>query len=139
MNAADAEFARRTLGSCDTASDFARALLTPTTQKLALTTGFHFRRQVDFLRDRAGAVAIDHLIPFERLDNAPGRMQKILDRPIQLPAVNRSASGDSDAYSLDDEARRIVEAIYEEDGRLHRDALWNDSADAARDGASPAH
>jgi hypothetical protein len=139
MNAADAEFARRTLGSCDTASDFARALLTPTTQKLALTTGFHFRRQVDFLRDRAGAVAIDHLIPFERLDNAPGRMQKILDRPFQLPAVNRSASSDSDAYSLDDEARRIVEAIYEEDGRLHRDALWNDSADAARDGASPAH
>ena len=31
------------------------------------------------------------------------------------------------------------EAVYEEDGRLHRDSLWNDSADAARDGASLAH
>lgn len=132
MNAADVAFARSTIGSCDTASEFARALLSPTTQNLALTTGFHFRRQVDFLRDRKGAIAIDQLIPFERLDDAASRMQKILGRPFCLPFVNQSASGRRERQGLDEESRCIVQAIYEEDGRLYRDTLRQFSAEKSR-------
>jgi hypothetical protein len=120
MNASDAQFAREVLGGCDTASDFARALLTPSVASRALQGGFHFRRQADFLRDRSGTLAIDLLIPFERLDDAAAPMAAILGRPFTLPKVNESPGTREE---LSDEAQTIVESIYAEDIRIHQDAL----------------
>jgi hypothetical protein len=125
MNAADASFARDVVGNNATANDFSRALLTPDVATRALESGFHFRRQVDFLRDRAGSIAIDLLIPFERLDDAAVHMAGILGRPFTLPQVNESVlTGET----LNDESRRIIERIYAEDIIIHRAALKNFAA-----------
>jgi hypothetical protein len=136
MTATAVGFARSTLELCESARDFARTLLTPTTQHLALITGFHFRRQVDCFRDGTGAVAIVYSITFERIVDAAIRMQKIPGRPSQLSAVNRSAFKDGEPDRLDDEARHIAESLYAEDGRLNRDPLLNDSGGAAKHGDS---
>ncbi|MFM8497706.1 MAG: class I SAM-dependent methyltransferase [Planctomycetia bacterium] len=120
MNAADARFARDVIGSSSTCSQFAQALLTPDVASRALDSGFHFRRQVDFLRDRSGRIAIDLLVPFERLDAAAPHVACVIGRPFTLPRVNETPGA---REQLTDEARTIVERIYADDVRIHRNAL----------------
>lgn len=120
MNAVDARFARDVIGGAATASDFARALLTPDVASRALESGFHFRRQADFLRDRSGTIAIDLLIPFERLDAAAQHVASVVGRPFTLPRVNETPGA---REQLTDKARTIVEQIYADDIRIHRAAL----------------
>lgn len=123
MNAADADFARDVLADCRSPSEFALRLLTPSAQEQALTTGFHFRRQRDFLVGRDGRVRIDFLIPYDRLDEAQRRMAEFLGRPFELPAANRTAGGRRGELSSD--ARDIVERLYADDIRLYREAQAN--------------
>jgi hypothetical protein len=120
MNAADTEYSRAVIGECVNPSEFAAALLTPAIQKKALTTGFHFRPQVEFVRDRSGSIAVDCLIPFERLDDAATRMADILGRPFHLPHVNKTDREDGNVTA---EARSIIERLYAADGAMHRETL----------------
>lgn len=120
MNEEDARFALDVIGGAGSGSEFARALLTPDVAKRALETGYHFRRQADFLRDHSGKIAIDLLVPFERLDDAAALIAARLGRPFTLPRINESPRTEE---GLTDEARTIVERIYADDIRVHRAAL----------------
>lgn len=120
MNSFDAEFASKYLQSFSTAGELVDAIERPDVQRWLLGEGFHFRRQADFLRDRSGAVRIDYLFAYERLDEAAVRLSELLGRPIIFPHLNRT---ERPASSLDTRQRELVLATYAEDAALHEQAL----------------
>lgn len=120
MNSFDAEFASRYLQPFATPGDLADAMERTDVQRWLLCEGFHFRPQADFLRDRSGAVRIDHLFAYERLDDAAARLSDILGRSITFPHLNRTDRPD---LSLTNQQVRRVRSIYAEDVALHQQAL----------------
>jgi hypothetical protein len=120
MNAFDADFAVRLLGPYASAGELADALERPEVRRRFLGEGYHFRRQSDFLQDRKGAVRIDHLFAFERMDEAAARLSELLGRPVRLPHLNRTGRTDS---TLTPRQREIVLESYAEDVDLHELAM----------------
>ena len=119
MNPADEAFHRRYLARFGSCQALARALVDPTLQQTLLTEGYHFRKQIDFVRNTGGTVGVDFLIPFERLGEGVARVAGRIGRPLALPGFNRTASPKP---ILDEEARRLIEAVYRDDLELWRRA-----------------
>jgi hypothetical protein len=117
MNNTDQEFAQRFLDPYASCDDLAKALIDPALQNALLSDGWHFRRQVDFVRGIRGAVNVDVLIPFERLDEGVSHLARRINRPISLPAFNRTGSPKP---LMDKHSVQVIEAIYREDFEL-----WN--------------
>lgn len=122
MNAEDAEFHRRHLARFGSCGDLARAMIDPTLQEALLTQGYHFRRQVDFVRDVHGGIGVDFLIPYERLGEGVERVSRRIGRPLDLPLFNRTAAP---RETVDAEARRVLESVYRDDV-----ALWQRAREA---------
>lgn len=120
INAHDAEFAGRFLAPYTTAGDLADVIERPNVRRWLLHEGYHFRAQVDFLRDRSGRVRIDHLFAYERLDEAAARLSELIGRPVRLPHLNQTARAES---TLTDRQRTLVLTTYAEDADLHVRAL----------------
>lgn len=118
-NSFDVDFAARHLQSFATAGDLADAIERADVQRWLFGEGFHFRRQTDFLRDRSGAVQIDYLFAYERLDDAATRLSEILGRPIRFPHLNRTDRPDSPLTTRQVE---LVKSAYAEDVGLHKRA-----------------
>lgn len=126
MNPFDADFAGRYLRPFVTAGDLADAIVDVDVRRWLLEEGVHFRPQVDFLRDRSGAVRIDHLFAYERLDDAAMWLSDILGRPVSFPNINRT---ERPATTLTSRQREIVLAMYAEDLALHARSLADHGLD----------
>ena len=120
MNEFDAEFAARYLQPYATPGDLADAIGREDVRRWLLREGFHFRRQVDFIRGLNGKIQIDHLFAWERLEEASTELSKILGRPIRFPQLNRTARG---GPLLSPQQVDQIRSTYSEDIALHQRIL----------------
>jgi hypothetical protein len=117
MNESDRAFALKHLNDFNEPSELACALVDPGLQSHVLSY-FHFKKQVDFLKDTSGRIAINCLVRLEDLSRAEKWASKKVGHQINFDQLNPGSTlakqCDIDKYALS-----ILIKIYREDFELY--------------------
>jgi hypothetical protein len=117
MNDSDRSFALKYLSDYNEPSELACALIDPGLQSLVLSY-YHFTKQVDFLTDSSGRIAIHCLFRLEELSRAEQWASKILGRQIKFDQLNAGPMP-VERCDIDKRALSILSKIYREDFELY--------------------
>ena len=118
MNDRDTLFAEQFLRELETPEMLVMSMRRDEAFRCRILNYTHFIPQVEFLKDRQGALCGDLLVPYEQLDNFGNLIEPFLGRTLSIPKLNATeAKGKS---PLSPESTVFLRSVYDDDDRLYR-------------------
>lgn len=121
INESDAQFADRFLRELETPDILVKAMSRDEAFRHHILNYTHFIPQVEFLKDRQGALCGDLLVPYEQMENFGNLIEPFLGRVLSIPKLNTTEAQRKSPLSPDSVG--FLRSVYDEDDRLYQSLL----------------